>query len=134
MVNGLDFLNAIESDMLIFVEGADDAQVIDILLKQNISNHKKYVYWVLGGVSEVAERILHYKTVFSSIKNNQTLWQKSVLIMDRDNLIDAHQSRLINDFQDKMNLKSHIWSAYTLESTLFTDIPKLARLFFLNSI
>jgi predicted ATP-dependent endonuclease of OLD family len=128
MVSGLDFLNAIESDTLIFVEGADDAQVIDILLKQNISNHKKYVYWVLGGVSEVAERILHYKTVFSEVKNNQTLWQKSVLIIDRDYLIDTHQSRLINDFQDKMNLKTHIWSAYTLESTLFTDIPKLAQL------
>ncbi len=128
MVSGLDFLNAIESDTLIFVEGADDAQVIDILLKQNISNHKKYVYWVLGGASQVSERILHYKTVFSEVKNNQTLWQKSVLIMDRDFLIDTHQSRLINDFHGKMNLKAHIWSAYTLESTLFTDIPKLARL------
>ncbi|MDD1419344.1 ATP-binding protein [Dolichospermum sp. ST_sed1] len=128
MVSGLDFLNAIESDTLIFVEGADDAQVIDILLKQNISNHKKYVYWVLGGVSEVSERILHYKTVFSEVKNNQTLWEKSILIIDRDFLIDTHQSGLINEFQDKINLKSYIWSAYTFESTLFTDIPKLARL------
>jgi hypothetical protein len=128
MVSGLDFLNAIESDTLIFVEGADDAQVIDILLKQNISNNKKYVYWVLGGVSEVSERILHYKTVFSEVKNNQTLWEKSVLIIDRDFLIDTHQSGLNNEFQNRIYLKSHIWSAYTLESTLFTDIPKLARL------
>ena len=128
MVSGLDFLNAIESDTLIFVEGADDAQVIDILLKKNISNHKKYVYWVLGGKSEVFERILHYKTVLSKIKNNQTLWQKSVLIIDRDDLIDTHQSVLPNKFQDQIELKSHIWSAYTFESTLFTDIPKLARL------
>ena len=128
MVSGLDFLNAIESDTLIFVEGADDAQVIDILLKQNINNHKKYVYWVLGGVSEVFKRILHYKTVFSEVKNNQTLWEKSVLIIDRDFLIDTHQSGLNNEFQNRINLKSHIWSAYTFESTLFTDIPKLARL------
>ncbi|WP_168643052.1 ATP-dependent endonuclease [Dolichospermum sp. UHCC 0259] len=127
-VSGLDFLNAIESDTLIFVEGADDAQVIDILLKQNISNHKKYVYWVLGGVSEVSERISHYKTVFSEVKNNQTLWQKSVLIIDRDFLIDIHQFGLTNEFQNRINLKSHIWSAYTFESTLFTDISKLARL------
>jgi len=128
MVSGLDFLNAIESDTLIFVEGADDAQVIDILLKQNINNYKKYVYWVLGGVSEVFKRILHYETVLSKIKNNQTLWQKSVLIIDRDHLIDAHQVILPNKFQDKIKLKSHIWSAYTFESTLFTDIPKLAAL------
>ncbi|WP_413173129.1 ATP-dependent nuclease [Anabaena azotica] len=128
MVSGLDFLNAIESDKLIFVEGADDAQVIDILLKQNIGNPKKYVYWVLGGVNEVSERILHYKTVFSEVKNNQTLWEKSVLIIDRDFLNDTHRSTLTPEFQNRINLKSHIWSAYTLESTVFTDIPKLARL------
>ncbi|MFY7798602.1 MAG: ATP-dependent nuclease [Dolichospermum sp.] len=128
MVSGLDFLNAIESDRLIFVEGADDAQVIDILLKQNIGNPKKYVYWVLGGVNEVSERILHYKTVFSEVKNNQTLWEKSVLIIDRDFLNDTHKSRLTNEFQNRINLKSHIWSAYTFESTLCTDISKLARL------
>ncbi len=127
MVNGLDFINAIESDHLIFVEGVNDANAINILLKQNIGNYKKYVYWVLGGVNEVSERILHYKTVFSEVKNNQTLWEKSVLIMDRDFLSDIHQSTLADEFQNRINLKSHIWSAYTFESTLFTDISKLAR-------
>lgn len=128
MVDGLDFLNAIESDSLILVEGADDAKVIDILLKQRIGVRKKYVYWVLGGVSEVFERILHFKTVFSAIKNNQTLWQKSVLIIDRDFLNDKHQTGLANQFKTGMDLKANIWSAYTFESTLFTDIPRLAQL------
>jgi AAA15 family ATPase/GTPase len=128
MVDGLDFLNAIESDHLILVEGADDAKAIDILLKQRIGIRKKYVYWVLGGVSEVFERILHYKTVFSAIKNNQTLWQKSILIIDRDFLNDTHQAGLVNQFKTRMDLKANIWSAYTFESTLFTEIPKLAQL------
>ena len=128
MVDGLDFLNAIESDHLILIEGADDAKAIDILLKQRIGVRKKYVYWVLGGVSEVFEKILHYKTVFSAIKNNQTLWQKSILIIDRDFLNDDHQSGIPNQFKNRMDLKANIWSAYTFESTLFTDVPKLSQL------
>jgi len=128
VVNGLDFLNAIEADNLILVEGADDAIAIAILQKQRIGIRKKYVYWVLGSVSEVFERILHYKTVFSAIKNNQTLWEKSVLIIDRDFLNDEHQSGLTEQFKTRMNLKAKVWSAYTFESTLFTDIPKLSQL------
>ena len=128
VVNGLDFLNAIEADNLILVEGADDAKAIAILQKQRIGVRKKYVYWVLGSVSEVFERISHYKTVFSAIKNNQTLWEKSVLIIDRDFLNDEHQSGLAEQFKTRMNLKAKVWSAYTLESTLFTDITKLSQL------
>jgi predicted ATPase len=128
IVNGLDFLNAIESDTLILVEGADDAKAIDILLKQRIGARKKYVYWVLGGVSEVFERISHYKTVFSAIKNNRTLWQKAVLIIDRDFLNDTHQSELAEQFKNRMDLKANVWSAYTFESILFTDMQKLSQL------
>jgi hypothetical protein len=121
-------LNAIESDTLILVEGADDAKAIDILLKQRIGARKKYVYWVLGGISEVFERLPHYKTIFSAIKNQQTLWEKSILIIDRDFLNDDHQSGLAGQFQTRMNLKANVWSSYTFESTLFTDIPKLSKL------
>jgi hypothetical protein len=37
-------------------------------------------------------------------------------------------SKHVVSMKDQIELKSHIWSAYTFESTLFTDIPKLARL------
>ena len=130
-VNGLDFLNAIESDKLMLVEGADDAKAFNILLKRRIgvgNIHKKYVYWVLGGISEVFERLPHYKTIFSAIKNQQTLWEKSVLIIDRDFLNDDHQAGLAGNFETRMNLKANVWSSYTFESTLFTDIPKLSKL------
>jgi AAA15 family ATPase/GTPase len=130
-VDGLDFLNAIEADKLILVEGSDDAKAFNILLKRRIgvgNIHKKYVYWVLGGISEVFERLPHYKTIFSTIKNQQTLWQKSVLIIDRDFLNDDHQAGLAGKFETRMNLKANIWSSYTFESSLFTDIPKLSKL------
>ncbi len=130
--NGLDFVNAIESDCLIFVEGEDDARVIDILLKKGlINNHKRYVYWVLGGVSKIFKEIISYKTVFSTIKNEQTLWKKSVLIFDRDYLTDKQREHLIEKFSDtngKISIKTHLWNAYTFESTLLTDLNKTARL------
>jgi AAA15 family ATPase/GTPase len=127
-VDGLDFLNAIEADKLILVEGADDAKAIDILLKQRIGPRKKYVYWVLGGISKVFDQLPHYQTVFSAVKNDQTLWQKSVLILDRDFLNDLHQRGLEEPFQRRMDLRAVVWSAYTFESTLLTDLSKLAQL------
>jgi AAA15 family ATPase/GTPase len=127
-VNGLDFVNALEADHLLLIEGADDAQAINILLKQRLGPSPKYVYWVLGGVSEVWDRIQHYKAFFPAIKNDRTLWQKSVLIIDRDFLNDHHQAGLAEQLQQRLDLKAQVWPAYTIESTLFTDLPRLARL------
>ncbi|NOS89993.1 MAG: AAA family ATPase [Methylococcaceae bacterium] len=125
--NGLDFVNAIEADRLVFVEGEDDARVFDLLLKKAvINNPKRYVYWVLGGVNNVFTQLHHYETVFSAIKNEKTLWAKSVLIFDRDYLDD----RFCTDIKTRLNRKlpAHIWSSYTFEATLFTDLQKTARL------
>jgi AAA15 family ATPase/GTPase len=127
--NGLDFVNAIEADYLIFVEGEDDAIVLDVLLKKAVINNKKrYVYWVLGGVSHVFTDIIHYKTVFSSIKNEKTLWDKSVLIFDRDYLDDYFLDKLSERLKNRLLLNTYLCSAYTFEATLFSDINKTARL------
>ncbi|MDD5215767.1 MAG: AAA family ATPase [Methylococcales bacterium] len=125
--NGLDFVNAIEADYLIFVEGEDDARVIDILLKKgSIGNRKRYVYWVLGGVSHIFEKISHYETVFSAIKNEKTLWKKSVLIFDRDYLDDKFLDKLVERLNVK--LKTHVLSSYTFESSLFSNLETTALL------
>jgi predicted ATP-dependent endonuclease of OLD family len=116
---GLDFINAIESDRLIFVEGEDDARVLNLLLKQQIGNRKKYMFWVLGGISEVFENMEAYKKVFSNIRNEKTLWEKSCLVFDRDFLTDAHLQALIDAFKSKLNLHAYSYMAYTLESTFY---------------
>lgn len=125
--NGLDFINAVEADVLLFVEGEDDARAFDVLLRQQIKP-KKYAYWVLGGVSKVLDHILYYQTVLSNVKNKKTLWEKSILVIDRDFLNDAHQSALPSALQTKIGLKTCMADAYTFESTLLTDLPKFARL------
>ena len=125
--NALDFVNAVEADVLLFVEGEDDARAFDILLRQQI-RPKKYAYWVLGGVSKVFDNILHYKTVLTNIKNQKTLWEKATLVIDRDFLNDEHQATLPERLRSNIGLKTCLTDAYTFEATLLTDLPKCARL------
>ncbi|MBD2150739.1 AAA family ATPase [Pseudanabaena sp. FACHB-1277] len=128
--NGLDFINGIESDRLIFVEGEDDARAISLLLQKSKSSasSKKYVFWVLNGVNHIFNDILSYKTVFSVIKNQRTLWEKSVLIFDRDFLNDAHYQAIAKAMKEKLGLETYISIAYTFEATLLTELDVLSRL------
>jgi AAA15 family ATPase/GTPase len=127
-ITGLDFINAIECDRLIFVEGEDDARVLNMLLKHRLGPKKKYMFWVLGGISEVFENILAYKTVFSTIKNGQSLWQKSCLVMDKDFLSIHHKNDLIAKFKQKYDLDVFVLDAYTFESSIFENLENLAEL------
>lgn len=125
---GLDFINALESDRLVFVEGEDDAKVFRILLNHQLNNRKKYMFWVLGGISEVFENILSYKSVFSNIKNGVSLWDKAVLVFDKDELSDEHKNLFAVKFKEKLGIDTYCANAYTFESTLLTDLPKTAKL------
>jgi energy-coupling factor transporter ATP-binding protein EcfA2 len=120
---GLDFINAIEADRIIFVEGEDDAQAIYTLLQKATipPTRTKYVFWVLNGISNVFKEIEMYQTLFSQIKNERSLWEKSVLIMDRDFLSDEHYPIIRQKMTEKF-LPTYITSAYTLESTILTDL------------
>ena len=127
-ITGLDFINAIECDRLIFVEGEDDARYLNVLLKQQLGIKKRYMFWVLGGISEVFENILAYKTVFSAIKNGQNLWQKSCVVIDKDYLNHDHQQAIINKFKEKYQLDVFSCDAYTFESTIFENLELLSSL------
>lgn len=127
-ITGLDFVNAIECDRLIFVESEDDARVFNILLKQQLGISKRYMFWVLGGISEVFENILAYKTVFSSVENGKNLWEKSCLIIDKDYLNHEHQAAIITKFKEKHQLDVFSCKAYTFESTVFENLEFLATL------
>ena len=127
-ITGLDFVNAIECDRLVFVEGEDNARVLNILLKQQLGVSKRYMFWVLGGISEVFENILAYKTVFSAIKNGRNLWEKSCLIIDKDYLNHEHQAAIITKFKEKHQLDVFSCKAYTFESTVFENLEYLAIL------
>ncbi|MEM0543326.1 AAA family ATPase [Flavobacterium sp. j3] len=125
---GLDFINALESDRLVFVEGEDDAKVFRILLNHQLNNRKKYMFWVLGGISEIFENILSYKSVFSNIKNGVSLWDKAVLVFDKDELSDEHKNLFASKFKEKLGIDTYCANSYTFESTLLTDLEKTSKL------
>ncbi len=123
--NGLDFINALESDKIIFVEGEDDARYISILLKSKIKQqHLKYVYWSFEGIANIYTHILSYKDVFNAIKNKIPLWQKCVLIFDKDFLTIAQKELLQTKLFEKLNIPVYIWQSYTFEASVLSDIPK----------
>jgi AAA15 family ATPase/GTPase len=128
--NGLDFINAVEADKIIFVEGQDDAKAIYTLLQKNTIgiNTKKYSFWVMGGVSEIFKDLPSYKTVFQQIKNQETLWSKAFLVFDRDFIEDDHRDKLIEALGSHVKIPTYITPSYTFESILLMDLIKLSHL------
>lgn len=126
---GLDFVSAIEADLLVFVEGDDDARLLNYLFYQNVANkNKRIMFWVLGGVSKVFDSLNAYKLFFSEIQNKKSLWEKACLVFDQDRLIDEHKTILLNKLEDKMNIHSISLDVYTQEAVLLTDLSLLAQL------
>ena len=126
---GLDFVNAIESDLLVFVEGDSDARLLNYLFYQNVANrNKRIMFWVLGGIVNIFDNIGAYKRFFSEIRNGRSLWDKSCLVIDQDYLSDTHKAVLLKKLNDAMKLRTMCLDVYTQESMLLTDLSMLARL------
>ncbi len=126
--NALDFIYALEADKLILVEGEDDAIRIQKILSFRINDRQRYAFWAAGGVNAYFFQIGALKSIFSTIKNKQTLWEKSVLIMDKDDMTETHKLNIIDGFTNKLNIKTYIWDSYNFESILLSDLDKLANL------
>ncbi len=127
---GLDFIDALEADKIIFVEGEDDAQMIYFLLQKTYStpNPNKYVFWVMNGISNILKNIAGYKHIFEQIKNKKTLWEKSYLIMDKDILSNEHAQRMTEKIKNVLGIDVFVPSAYTFETILLSDLSKLSLL------
>ncbi len=86
------------------------------------------MFWVLGGISEIFENILSYKSVFTNIKNGVSLWDKAVLVFDKDELSDEHKNLFTSKFKEKLGIDTYCANSYTFESTLLTDLAKTSKL------
>jgi ABC-type cobalamin/Fe3+-siderophores transport system ATPase subunit len=126
--NSLDFVHALEADKLLLVEGEDDAARFQKLLSLKINGSTRYAFWAMRGVDAVFSQIGMVRDIFSIIRNRQTLWEKAVLIMDKDDMTDEHRSRLMQGFSQKVGIKTIVWPSYNFESTLLSDLDKLAGL------
>jgi predicted ATP-dependent endonuclease of OLD family len=124
---GLDFINALESDLVFMVEGVNDALRIQKILSLRNNGMRKYAYWVMGNVDTIFDQLEHYKNVFSEIKNDKSLWDKTVLVFDKDFLTDNQREKLLSHIEIKMKLKKvYAWQSYNFDSTLFSNLNYLS--------
>ncbi len=126
---GLDFITALEAEVLFMVEGVNDALRIQKIMSFKNNDMRKYAYWVMGNVDTIFDQLSHYKTVFTEIKNDKTLWEKTVLVFDKDVLTDLQREKLMDAIKSKLKLKQvYIWQAYSFDSILFSNLSFLSQI------
>lgn len=133
--SSLDLLNALEADALVFVEGKEDAIYIQKILNNKYNNFKflNVMYWAFEGIDNMLSEIKYYKRIFESIKNNKSLWEKSVLIFDKDFLTKKQREDFIQELKISLKIDVYIWKSYTMESSILQDIPQFTLLLQLYS-
>lgn len=129
----LDILNALEADKILFVEGVDDSQYIQKLMQIN-NIDKDCVFWSFGGLDNLLSKIKHYKEFFESLGSNHSIWNKCSIIIDADFMTDNQKNNLKIKLEEKLNLPVFIWKAYTIESTILSDLGTLESLISLECI
>lgn len=124
----ISFIEAIESDKIIIIEGKDK-QYIEALEKKRrelflINNIKnKVIFWSLNGVSSLDIKMDKIKSMFELIKNKQNLWSKTNLLIDRD-------FRLDNELPKYKGIDTISWNGYTIESIFLDNINPFKKYIF----
>ena len=127
--SALDLINALEADKLILVEGKYDPKYLQYILdKSNDTKSHNIAYWSFEGIDNVFKHIFSYKDMFSKIKNEKTLWEKSILIMDRDYLTDTQAKKLKNNLKKKLGIPIIIWEFYTIETVVLSNKDTLSKI------
>lgn len=127
--NGLDFISAIESNKIVFVEGTTDARLLQNIYRKDLSNrNKKIMFWVMGGVNAILDDVASYQKIFSLIGNSGSLWEKSLLVFDRDCMMDEHVDLLQEKLKEKNKIQSYVADLYTQEAVLLQQLDVTADL------
>lgn len=128
--SALDFLNALEAEKLVLVEGEDDAPHIQAIVEKQFSPAKTFpaMYWSFRGISNMLGQIKPYKQIFSLIRNAKSLWDKAVLVCDSDDFTEEQRLKVSSGLTKELGRPVFIWPSYTLESTVLADPDKLSQL------
>jgi hypothetical protein len=126
----IDFLNALEADRLVLVEGEDDARFIQAIVERATSPVTPFraMYWSFEGVDAIFQRIGTYQEVFQQFKNDKTLWEKAALVIDRDHLTDQQRDDLLRELSARLGIPVYVSTSYTMEATVLSDLGKLKML------
>jgi 5S rRNA maturation endonuclease (ribonuclease M5) len=122
----IDFLNALEAERLVLVEGEDDARFIQAIVERSTSPATSFsaMYWSFDGVDGVFKHIGAYRDILQQFRNDKTLWEKAVLVIDRDHLMDTQRTAIMKGLSEKLNIPVYISTSYTMEATVLSDVGK----------
>lgn len=131
--SAMQFLEAIESDIIVFVEGRSDAVYLEALQAKRESlpfvthSRKKVSFWSLGSITDLPNKIEYWKAILEPIKNKKSLWEKSIILVDLDFTSIDEMERIKFHIEKKYNIKLIYWQSYTIESILLEDIQLLCK-------
>ncbi len=126
--SAMKFLEAIESDVIVFVEGKSDAEYLEALQHKRESlpfvnpSRKKVTFWSLGSITDLPNKLSYWKDILTPIKNKQSLWEKSILLVDLDFTSIVEMEALKKEVEKEYNIEMIYWQSYTIESILLEDI------------
>ncbi|GAB4514957.1 MAG: AAA family ATPase [Haliangiales bacterium] len=128
--NALDYLNALEADRLILVEGEDDARYIEAIRDRHGPRQRQLsaMYWSFNGLDTLLDQIGAYKDIFKQFRNQDSLWEKAVMVFDRDRLTTDQRTEVMSKLTDKLAIPVYIWCSYTIEATLLSDLECFTQL------
>ena len=125
-ITGLHFIEALEADRIFFVEGTMDAEFLLNVFDTGLGIDKnKNIFWTFNGIDGIFKTLHQYKTVFESIKNGKSLWDKTYLMIDRDFFTDSIKEKFEDQFNKKEGIKNYITDSYCMDSIYLKDIGNL---------
>jgi len=130
--SAMSVLEAVEADVVVLVEGETDATLIAGLQARReqifpVSSPKKVAFWSLNGISDLANKLKYWQELLSQIKNERSIWQKSVLVLDDDFLSHDETRRLGEVIKKRHHIDTLFWGSYTIESTLLANQHAFAK-------
>jgi len=133
--SAMQYLEAIESDVVVFVEGRSDAKFIELLQAKRESlpfiahSNKKVSFWSLGSITDLPSKLLHWKEILKDIKNNCSIWDKAVILIDMDYTSTDEMEALKENIQQRYHVDMLYWQCYTIESLLLEDLNLFCKAF-----
>lgn len=122
--SALDLLNALEADHFFLTEGRSDAAALDVIVRnRRMGVEPRVMCWCFDGINNALTGLRVYSQIFSQIKNGTSLWEKAIVVLDRDFLTPTQGTALADALSRTkgINARVHIWPAYSIESTLLSE-------------
>jgi len=126
--SAMKFLEAIESDKVVLVEGRSDAMYIEALQQKRETlpfvskSNKKVSFWSLGSITDLPSKLNYWRDILKDIKNESSIWDKSILLLDLDFTSVDEMESLKQNIESKHNIELMYWKSYTIESIIIEDI------------